>query len=261
MGEFRVQLFPSGSMKPKGFLGAIKSIFGGKQKLREGDFLDLNIGGLTEYDYNCVDVYSNGELVGEIRKKGIDEIIEKGALEGARYSGYIHDVSQITITCLETHEYRDKPEYKVWREKLQKEIDAEKEEREKSFPTELNRMLKDLSSKTDPSDRNFLLQTIVSATDKRRKIPKIRKVCREIGMKHLSEFKDLAPSLKKESGGSLPRVTTFQHLATVFMEDRDYDRAVKICKMALKYKLHDGTKGGYEGRIKSIERKKNKARN
>ncbi|HEA67270.1 hypothetical protein LCGC14_1377080 [marine sediment metagenome] len=59
MREFRIQLFPSGSMQPKGFLGAIKSIFGVKQKLRKGDFLDLNIGGLTEYDYNCVDVYSN----------------------------------------------------------------------------------------------------------------------------------------------------------------------------------------------------------
>ena len=57
MKEFRVQLFP------------IKL---GKQKLRQGEILNLKIGRSTEYGYNCVDVYYKGKLLGEIRKSGID---------------------------------------------------------------------------------------------------------------------------------------------------------------------------------------------
>ena len=99
MKEFRVQLFP---------------IESGKQKLRQGEILNLKIGRSTEYGYNCVDVYYKGKLLGEIRKSGIDELIEKGAFVSAKY----YDESLITITRLEHHEYRDKPEYKAWREKI-----------------------------------------------------------------------------------------------------------------------------------------------
>ena len=54
--------------------------------LRKGGVLDLRVGRLTEYDYNCVDVFYKGELVGEIRKSGIDEMIEKGALAKGKES-------------------------------------------------------------------------------------------------------------------------------------------------------------------------------
>jgi hypothetical protein len=89
--------------------------------LRKGDVLDLRVGRHTDYDYNCVDVFYKGELVGEIKKSGIDEMIEKGALAKAKFSGYINDVPQITLTSLEHHEYKDKPKYKAWREKLKSE--------------------------------------------------------------------------------------------------------------------------------------------
>lgn len=99
MKDFRVQLF---------------TIESGKPKLRQGEILNLKIGKSTEYGYNCVDVYYKGKLLGEIRKSGIDELIEKGAFVSAKY----YDENLITITRLEPHEYRDKPEYKAWREKL-----------------------------------------------------------------------------------------------------------------------------------------------
>jgi hypothetical protein len=44
---------------------------------------------------------------GEIRKKGIDEMIEKGAFAGARY----YDKGRIAISRLESHEYEHTPEY------------------------------------------------------------------------------------------------------------------------------------------------------
>jgi hypothetical protein len=257
MKEFRVRLFPKESGRPRGLMNAIQNILGGgKLKLRQGDRLDFKIGRATEHGYNCVDIYYKGELIGEIRKSGIDELIDKGALISATYFGYMDDVPQITLNHLEAHEYRNKPEYKVWREKFEKKIAADEEEREKLFPTELNRILKDLSKKTNPIDRHFLLQSIVGETYKRRKDTEMRKICNKIGVKHLSEFKDLAPFLKKEFGGVLPRVTTFQYLSTLLSEDGDYDRAIKICKMAISYGLKDGTSAGFEGRIKKIEKKR-----
>ena len=256
MKEFRVQLFPKKSEKPKGLMNAIRNIIGGgKHKLSQGDRLDFKIGRATEHGYNCIDVYYKGGLIGEIKKSGIDELIDKGALISATYFGYMHDVPQITLNHLEPHEYRNKPEYKAWREKINKKSAADKEDREKLVPTELNRMLKDLSKETNPIDRHFLLQSIVGETYKRRKDTEMRKICNEIGIKHLSEFKDLAPFLKKEFGGILPRVTTFQYLSTLLSEDGDYDRAIKICKMAISYGLKDGTKGGFEGRVKKSKRK------
>lgn len=257
MREFRVRLFPKESEKPKGLINIIKNFFnGGKGNLRQGDRLDCKIGRATEYDYKYVNVYSNGELIGEIKKNGIDELIEKGALIGATYSGYIHDVPQITLNCLETHEYSDKPEYKEWSEKLHKKLADEEEERERLFPVELNNMLKDLSNKTDLFERHLIFQNIVTQTYRRRKDPEMLKICIEIGEKHLLEFKKIAPVIKKRYGGSLQGVTTFKNLAIVLAEREEYDKAIEVCKMAMSYNLEDGTKTGFKGRLKRIEKKK-----
>lgn len=106
MKEFMVRLFPAKSKQPKGIFSYIDNIFYSKPKPKSGNSLELKIGRLTKYGYKCVDVYFNNELIGEIRKKGIDELIEKGAFVDAKY----HDENRITIIRLETHEYKDKPE-------------------------------------------------------------------------------------------------------------------------------------------------------
>jgi len=56
-------------------------------------------------------------------------------------------------------------------------------------------------------------------------------------------------------GGTLPRVSTFQHLATVFTEDREYEVAIQVCESAIAFEISDGTKGGFHGRIAKIRRK------
>lgn len=121
---------------------------------------------------------------------------------------------------------------------------------------DLNNMLKAVSIKTNPIDRHFLLQAIVEITYKGRKEPEMRRICREIAEKHVSEFEVLAPALKQDMGGDLPRVSTFQHFATLLTEDGDYDYAIKICNAAINYGLHDGTQSGFEGRIEKIKRKR-----
>ena len=120
---------------------------------------------------------------------------------------------------------------------------------------DLNQMLKAASGKTNPIDRHFLLQSIVAATYKLRKEEKYRKLCYEYAEKHLQEFPAIAPALKKDMGGTLPRITTFQHYAMILTEDGEYEKAISICESAIDYGLHDNTKSGFEGRITRIKKK------
>lgn len=119
---------------------------------------------------------------------------------------------------------------------------------------DLELMLKAVKSKTNPIDRHFLLQSIVGTTYKLRKEEKFRNLCIEYSEKHLEEFPELAPALKDEMGGSLPRITTFQNYATVLTENKNFDKAIDICIHALSYGLHDNTKSGFNGRIQRIEK-------
>ena len=121
---------------------------------------------------------------------------------------------------------------------------------------DLAKMLKAVSIETNPVDRHFLLQTIVEVTHKRREEPEMRRTCREMAEKHISAFAVLAPALKQDMGGDLPRVSTFQYFATLLTEDGDYDYAIKVCNTAINYGLHDGTQSGFEGRIEKIKKKR-----
>jgi len=119
-------------------------------------------------------------------------------------------------------------------------------------------MLKADATKTNPIDRHFLLQSIVTATYKLRKEQKYRELCIEYAEKHLQEFPSLAPALKDDMGGTLPRVSTFQLYATVLTEIGEYEKAISICEQAMKYDIHDNTNSGFEGRIERIRKKAEK---
>lgn len=116
----------------------------------------------------------------------------------------------------------------------------------------LEDMIKASNTKTNPIDRHFLLQSIVSESYKLRKDEKYRRICIEFAEKHISEFPQIAPVLKEEMDGILPRISTFQDYATVLTENKEFEKAVSICNLAISYGLHDGTKSGYQGRIKRI---------
>jgi hypothetical protein len=123
---------------------------------------------------------------------------------------------------------------------------------------DLTQMLKAVSTKTNPIDRHFLLQSIVDVTYKLRKEDQYRKLCVEYAELHLKEFPDIAPALKEDMDGTLPRITTFQNYATVLTEDEKYNKAISICEKAIEYGLHDNTKSGFEGRIARIKKKAEK---
>jgi len=121
----------------------------------------------------------------------------------------------------------------------------------------LNEMLKAAHTKTNLIDRHFLLLSIVGELYKLRKDENHRKTFIEYADKHLAEFSEICPALKKDMGGILPQVPTFQYYATVLTEDGSYDKAISICENAIGYGLQDGTKLGFEGRIERIKKKAN----
>lgn len=124
---------------------------------------------------------------------------------------------------------------------------------------DLRRMLAARSVKTNAVDRHFLLQGIVKETYKRRREPKMRQLCIEAGLVHLDEFPTLAPDLRKDMGGTLPRVSSFAKLATALAEEGRIDEAIQVCETAADLGLDDGTKAGYAGRAQRFANKRGRA--
>jgi hypothetical protein len=116
-------------------------------------------------------------------------------------------------------------------------------------------MRQQLETEHRPIDRHFLLLNMVESAYRGRKHdPAMREMCEQLGFQHVEEFPAFAPALLKEFG-MLPRVPTFQHLATVLTERGEFGRAIEVCQTALSLGLHDNTIGGFEGRIERIRSK------
>ncbi len=123
---------------------------------------------------------------------------------------------------------------------------------------DLTRMLAALPLRTNMIDRHFLLMRIVEVTYRRRSNQEARRICREIGLRHIDEFDGIAPLLREQVGGFLPRVSTFAYLATILAEDGELEKAIEICERAQFLGLDDGTKGNYEGRIGRLRKKQSR---
>jgi hypothetical protein len=115
-------------------------------------------------------------------------------------------------------------------------------------------MLAQLNQNTSLVDRHFLLMNIVDQTYRNREDKQMRELCHQIAQLHIKEFPKIKPALKKDLG-TLPRVSTFQQYATILAEEEKFSEAVKICEIAIKQGLSDGTKTGFQGRIERIKKK------
>jgi hypothetical protein len=123
---------------------------------------------------------------------------------------------------------------------------------------ELPRMLTMLDKPSNPIDRHFLLLGIAEAAYRERDDPDKRALFHKVAEQHRREFPGFVNALSDEFDGELPRVPTFQYLATVLAEDGQFDEAVEVCEEALSLGLHDGTQSGFEGRIARIRKMKGK---
>jgi len=124
---------------------------------------------------------------------------------------------------------------------------------------DLESIIAKLSNEQEPLARHFLFQEIVENAYKHRADDRQRSLFIHYAEMHVDEFDKIVPDLKEKFGDS-PKAITFQYLATILTEDGYFQKAVDICDLALKYGLHDGTKTGYKGRIKRIQRKANQTK-
>ena len=82
--------------------------------------------------------------------------------------------------------------------------------REAWLSGDLQRMINALDSKAKLVDRHFLLMGVINETYRLRSDPGMANTCLKVAQMHIDEFPTIRPALKKEFGGALPRVPTFQ---------------------------------------------------
>jgi hypothetical protein len=120
---------------------------------------------------------------------------------------------------------------------------------------DLNGLIDATKNPLEPIQRHRLLTKIIEKTYKHRTGVCMKKIFHRFALIHLDEFPDLAPELKTAHRGSLPHIPTFKLSAMVFEEEENYQAAMAICKMALEYGIDDGTKSGFSGRLKRLQKK------
>jgi hypothetical protein len=111
--------------------------------------------------------------------------------------------------------------------------------------------------------RHFLLLHIVEQTYRNRDNPQMRDLCKHYSIQHIKEmpyYVKIMDIETKELDGESYRfqVPTFQHLATIYTEEKKFIMAIEVCKEAINYHIPDNTKSGYEGRIERIVKKMSK---
>jgi hypothetical protein len=120
---------------------------------------------------------------------------------------------------------------------------------------DLNGLIDATKRPLEPNERHRLLTKIIEKTYKQRTDVCMKKIFHRFARIHLNEFPDLAPALKTAHRGSLPHIPTFKLSAMVFEEEENYQAAMGVCKMALEYGIDDGTKSGFSGRLKRLQKK------
>ena len=120
---------------------------------------------------------------------------------------------------------------------------------------DIERKIRATELKTDDIiTRHFLLQSIISESYKVRQEEYYSNLCVKFFEMHLKEFDKIANAFRSKDG-SIPRVLVFQNYATLLTELGQFEKAVKVCEMAISFGLDDGTKGNYQGRIDKIKKK------
>ncbi|CAM2009648.1 hypothetical protein [Acanthopleuribacter pedis] len=119
-------------------------------------------------------------------------------------------------------------------------------------------MINALDSDSPLNDKHFLFMTIVNQTYKKRQEPEMRKICREIGFRHVNLFSKIKPIISRDIG-FVSSVSTFKQLAILLTEDGEFEEAIKLSRRAIRFGVHDGTDSGFEGRIQRIIKKAEKA--
>jgi len=120
---------------------------------------------------------------------------------------------------------------------------------------DLDGMMAALSAVDAPLDRHRLYLRIVDAAYKEREDAENREICLDYGQRYIDEFPKMAAELREAHEGDLPPIPVFKQVAITLEEDGDYEAGIAVSERALAHEVEDGTKTGFEGRIKRLQKK------
>lgn len=118
--------------------------------------------------------------------------------------------------------------------------------------------LKALKAKDDnPIDRHFVYNHLIELYYKLREerkdaLEKCIYYCKE-DINKLPEFLETW----KNEYGDIVRCPSVQQLAIIYEKNEEFQKAIDLCNYAINLGLDDGTKSGFQGRIKRLENKMN----
>ena len=121
--------------------------------------------------------------------------------------------------------------------------------------TPLDRMIDSLRHEKDPLKRHRLLGEIVEASHRQRADAAVNKLFLRFAGMHVKELPKMAEAVKAAHGGKLPPVLAFKLLAAALEKAGRLEEALSVCRQAGDLGLIDGTKAGFAGRIKKLEKK------
>jgi hypothetical protein len=120
---------------------------------------------------------------------------------------------------------------------------------------EPKKMAAALKQVSHPLHRHQLLTALIRHYYPKRDQAQARTHLYQYGKVYLAEFKGLAPSLKKEAAPEQAEAPALKCLAIAMEEDHRFDEALDICRTAQQWNIEDGTKTGYAGRMRRIQKK------
>jgi len=118
-------------------------------------------------------------------------------------------------------------------------------------------LLKALQSEDDNViDRHFVYNSLIDLYYKQRgSRPDAIEKCIEYCLQDIKILKEFIDAWKKEYGDEIPRIPSVERLAIIYEKHGKFEEAIRICEMALKFGIHDSTKGGFEGRKARLQKK------
>ena len=115
----------------------------------------------------------------------------------------------------------------------------------------LSKMIAATRIPASAEERHRLLSIIVTRTYKDRQNEDSRALFLRFAQIHVDEY----GSLRKGGKSLEPAMQTHKLLAIVLEEDGRWEEAVRVSRRAMDLGLEDGTKTGFSGRIKRLEKK------
>lgn len=115
----------------------------------------------------------------------------------------------------------------------------------------MDMLLVDIS---DPELRNRLLNRLVASYYRLRAGPSHRAAFYRLAYLQIEEAPRILEGIKEIRKPGAGQIAGFKSMAIALNEDGRHDAAIAVCELALSLGLKDGTKAGFNGRIRRLKR-------